>query len=134
EIVTQACITRIMIAQINVVMGATSMVQGAITMAAGGVAGVTFGGLSLINSVYTIKAACESITNSYDLLLEYYLADNDADRITAGKEMLIACIREWSGLVVSMGLSALQPFFGETIGNALTVAEFITNVLGINVT
>ncbi|MGN1456924.1 MAG: Ig-like domain-containing protein, partial [Acutalibacteraceae bacterium] len=34
EIVTQACITRIMIAQINVMLGATSMVQGAMTMAA----------------------------------------------------------------------------------------------------
>lgn len=134
EIVTQACITRLMIAQINVAMAATSMVQGAMIVAAGGVAGVTFGGLSLINSIYTIKSACESITNSYDLLLEYYLAENDADRITAGKEMLIACIREWSGLIVSMGLSALQPFVGETIGNTLTVAQFITNVLGVNVT
>ena len=134
EIVTQAYMTRIMIAQINLIMGATSMVQGAATMAAGGVVGVTFGGLSLINSVYSIKSACESITDSYFLLIEYYTAEDDSDRLTAGKEMLIACIREVSGLVVSMGLSALQPFLGDMIGNGLTIGEFITNVLGINVT
>lgn len=141
EIVTQACLARIMIAQVNLFIGATSMATSAATVAAGGALGVIFGGLSILNSVYTIKAACESITNSYDLLFEYYLAENDADRITAGKEMLIACIREWSGLVLTMGLSTLQlasglfsSFVGSGAEYSITIFYNIANLLNLPIT
>ena len=133
EIVTQAYYVRMLIAQMNLMMGATSMVQGATSVAAGGVAGVVFGGMSLINSVYSIKSACDSIADSYGLLLEYYTAYDDEDRLTAGKEMLIACIREVSAFTISIGLSPFQAMF-ETFGNVTTIGELITNVLGIQLT